>query len=117
MHHARSSRARRVAMPFAAVLVVLAAVPWVARAASPSPTPATPAGMTMEARALVQGHARTGSWMAIRVDLANDGPAFAGELRLVGGPPAFPIVATLLASAAVVLQYAVRRLVAGDDVE
>jgi hypothetical protein len=41
--------------------------------------------MTMEARALVQGHARTGSWMAIRVDLANDGPSFAGELRLVGG--------------------------------
>lgn len=72
-------------MPFAAVLVVLAAAPWVARAASPSPTPATPAGMTMEARALVQGHARTGSWMAIRVDLANDGPAFVGELRLVGG--------------------------------
>ena len=85
MQHARSSRVRRIAMPFAAVLVVLAAVPWVARAASPTPTPATPAGMTMEARALVQGHARTGSWMAIRVDLANDGPAFTGELRLVGG--------------------------------
>ena len=85
MQHARSSRVRRIAMPFAAVLVVLAAVPWVARAASPTPTPATPAGMTMEARALIQGHARTGSWMAIRVDLANDGPAFTGELRLVGG--------------------------------
>jgi len=85
VQHARSSRVRRIAMPFAAVLVVLAAVPWVARAASPTPTPATPAGMTMEARALVQGHARTGSWMAIRVDLSNDGPAFTGELRLVGG--------------------------------
>jgi len=85
VQHARSSRVRRIAMPFAAVLVVLAAVPWVARAASPTPTPATPAGMTMEARALIQGHARTGSWMAIRVDLANDGPAFTGELRLVGG--------------------------------
>jgi len=85
VHDARSSRIRRIAMPFAAALVVLAAVPWVARAASPTPTAATPAGMTMEARALVQGHARTGSWMAIRVDLANDGPPFAGELRLVGG--------------------------------
>ena len=85
MRHARSSRVRRIVMLFAAVLVVLAAMPWVARAASPSPTPATPAGMTMAARALVQGHARTGSWMAIRVDLANDGPAFAGEIRLVGG--------------------------------
>jgi hypothetical protein len=41
--------------------------------------------MTMEARALVQGHVRTGSWMAIQVDLANDGPPFVGELRLVGG--------------------------------
>ena len=28
---------------------------------------------------------RTGSWMAVRVDLANDGPAFTGELRIVGG--------------------------------
>ena len=85
MHHARASRGRRIAASIAATLVVLAAVPWVVRAASPSPTPATPAGMTMNARALVQGHARTGSWMAIRVDLANDGPAFAGELRLIGG--------------------------------
>ncbi len=85
MHHARASRGRRIAASIAATLVVVAAVPWVVRAASPSPTPATPAGMTMNARALVQGHARTGSWMAIRVDLANDGPAFAGELRLIGG--------------------------------
>jgi hypothetical protein len=84
VRHARSSR-RRIVMLFAAVLVVLAAMPWVTRAASPSPTPATPAGMRMTARALLQGHARTGSWMAIRVDLANDGPAFAGEIRLVGG--------------------------------
>ncbi len=85
MHHARASRVLRIAAPFAAILLALSASPWVARAASPSPTPATPAGMTMDARVLVQGHARTGSWMAIRVDLANDGPAFTGELRLVGG--------------------------------
>jgi len=87
VHHARSSRfrIRRVALPFAVVLVGLAFVPWVARAAGPTATPGTPPGMAMEARALVQGHARTGSWMAIRIDLANDGPAFAGELRLVGG--------------------------------
>lgn len=87
MQHARSTRIRllRAALPFATVLVVLAASPWVVLAASPTPTPATPAGMSMDARALVQGHARTGSWMAIRVDLANDGPTFVGELRLVGG--------------------------------
>jgi len=83
--HARRTRTRRLAMPIAAVLLVMAAVPWVASGASPAPTPAMPPGMTMAARALVQGHARTGSWMAILVDLANDGPAFAGELRLVGG--------------------------------
>ncbi|MFH0750199.1 MAG: hypothetical protein V2B17_00010 [Chloroflexota bacterium] len=85
MHQVRSSRIGLIATPFAAVLLVLAAAPWVARAAGPTPTPATPAGMTMEAHALVQGHARTGSWMAIRVDLANDGPSFVGELRIVGG--------------------------------
>jgi len=85
VHQARSFRIRRIALPFAAVLVVLAALPAVTRGASPTPTPATPAGMTMDARALLQGHARTGSWMAIRVDLANDGPPFTGELRLVGG--------------------------------
>jgi hypothetical protein len=85
VHHARDSRVLRIVAPFAAVLLVLTAMPWVARAASPSPNPTTPAGMTMDARVLVQGHARTGSWMAIRVDLANDGPAFTGELRLLGG--------------------------------
>lgn len=81
----RTGRAVRGALASAAVVTILLAGPWVARAATPSPTPATPAGMTMDARALVQGHARTGSWMAIRVDLANDGPPFTGELRLVGG--------------------------------
>ena len=83
--HSRGSRVLQIIAPFAAVLLALSAAPWVAHAASPAPTPATPAGMTMDARVLVQGHARTGSWMAIRVDLANDGPAFTGELRLLGG--------------------------------
>jgi hypothetical protein len=85
VQHARATRLLRIAAPLAVIAVALAALPWPARAAGPSPTPATPAGMTMEARVLVQGHARTGSWMAIRVDLANDGPAFTGELRMVGG--------------------------------
>jgi hypothetical protein len=74
----------RIGLPLLAVLLLLAG-PHVAAAADPSPTPALPAGMTMDARAMVQGHVRTGSWMAIRVELANDGPAFAGELRMVGG--------------------------------
>jgi hypothetical protein len=40
---------------------------------------------TMEARVLLAGHARVGSWMAIEVRLTNDGPSVVGELRLAGG--------------------------------
>jgi len=39
----------------------------------------------MEARALLGGHARLGTWMAIEVALENDGPPIVGELRLAGG--------------------------------
>ena len=39
----------------------------------------------MEARTLLDGHARVGSWMAIAVHLKNDGPPIQGELRLSGG--------------------------------
>src|SRR5438445_487868 len=41
--------------------------------------------LTITARPLLGGHARAGGWMGIQVDLANDGPAIVGELRLVGG--------------------------------
>jgi hypothetical protein len=33
----------------------------------------------------LQGHARTGSWAAVEVDLQNEGPAIRGELRMDGG--------------------------------
>ena len=39
----------------------------------------------MEARILLAGHARIGSWVAISVHLKNDGPPITGELRLAGG--------------------------------
>lgn len=42
-------------------------------------------GPTMEARVLLQGHARVGSWLAIDVRLTNDGAPITGELRLQGG--------------------------------
>ena len=42
-------------------------------------------GLTIEGRALLQGHGRPGSWMAIAVEVANDGPSILGELRLAGG--------------------------------
>lgn len=41
--------------------------------------------LTMNARILMQGHARTGSWAAIEVDLKNDGPSIQGELQMDGG--------------------------------
>jgi hypothetical protein len=41
--------------------------------------------LTMNARILLQGHARTGSWAAVEVDLKNDGPSITGELRMEGG--------------------------------
>jgi hypothetical protein len=41
--------------------------------------------VTMSARILLQGHARVGSWVAIEVQLANDGPSVEGELRMDGG--------------------------------
>jgi len=42
-------------------------------------------GLTMTARVLLQGHTRVGSWMAISIQLQNDGPAVTGELRMDGG--------------------------------
>ena len=41
--------------------------------------------VTMDARVLLQGHARVGSWMAIEIHIENAGPAINGELRLAGG--------------------------------
>lgn len=50
------------------------------------PAPARAAdGLEMTARALVDGHARAGSWVAVAIDLANDGPAVTGELRMAAG--------------------------------
>lgn len=52
----------------------------------PAAAPASAAeGLSMEASALLAGHVRPGSWMAIDVHLRNDGPPLTGELRLAGG--------------------------------
>ena len=76
----------------ALILVALAATVPAARGANPTPSPfpssrptQLPAGLTFDARVLLDGHVRMGAWMAIEVSLANDGPALAGEVRLVGG--------------------------------
>jgi hypothetical protein len=65
-------------------LPALGASPAAAPTATPRPT-GLPAGLTFDARVLLDGHVRSGTWMAIEVSLANDGPALAGEVRLVGG--------------------------------
>ena len=73
-----SHRARRLAL---AALLGLLLLPLL-----PTALPASAAGeLTMTARVLLQGHARIGSWMAIEVQLKNDGPSIVGELRMDGG--------------------------------
>jgi hypothetical protein len=65
---------------------VLAAILGVLILPALSATPALAVdGLTMEATVLLDGHTRTGSWVAIDVHLTNAGPAVAGELRLAGG--------------------------------
>ncbi len=44
-----------------------------------------PAGLTVEAKVLMDGHARVGSWMAIDIHVKNEGPAISGEFRIAGG--------------------------------
>ena len=86
--------AARLALVLPVLLFILAVGGWAGsiRGADPSPSlrpapsaTALPAGLTFTARALLDGHVRTGAWMAIEVTLANDGPPIVGEVRLVGG--------------------------------
>jgi hypothetical protein len=74
------ARTRRRALRVASLLGVLVL------ALGPLAVPGAAAeGLTMDARVLLQGHARAGSWAAIEVDLTNDGPSIQGELRMDGG--------------------------------
>jgi len=77
----RLPAAGRVVVRRVAVLVAV-----VALGSGPLALTGSAAGnLTMNARLLLQGHARTGSWAAVAVDLQNDGPAIQGELRMDGG--------------------------------
>ena len=70
-------------------LATIVALPGTAVAAAEptaSPAPAAePGSPTVDARVMLQGHARVGSWIAIDVRIRNDGPPIVGELRLAGG--------------------------------
>src|SRR6187399_2171493 len=77
----RPSRTTRTVLRIAAsVLVLLALLP-----AAAMPVVAAEDGLTMTARALLQGHVRTGAWFAVAVDVENAGPTVTGELRITGG--------------------------------
>ncbi|MEO7664158.1 MAG: hypothetical protein ABIV26_03465 [Candidatus Limnocylindrales bacterium] len=82
-------------MPFASLASHLSP-PWLRRGLAalaigaivlgPLVTSTRAAGsVAIDARVLLQGHTRVGSWMAIEVQFANSGPAIQGELRIAGG--------------------------------
>ena len=85
MPHGAPRLLLRAAARHAAIrLGVLVAV--LALAAGPIALTTSAAGpLTMNAKLLLQGHARAGSWAAVQVDLQNDGPSIVGELRMDGG--------------------------------
>ncbi|MDP9482505.1 MAG: hypothetical protein M3P84_04695 [Chloroflexota bacterium] len=73
----------RLPRPFAA-LAVLAAASFLSLTTMAGPVSAADP-LTMDAHALIGGHVRVGSWMAIEVDITNPGPPITGEIRLAGG--------------------------------
>jgi hypothetical protein len=67
-------------------LILIAMIVLGSVSLAPAATRAADAsGVVMEARTLLGGNARTGSWMAIDVRLTNSGPPIVGEIRLAGG--------------------------------
>ena len=82
-------RAPRLRLPAAARRVslrILALFAIAVLCAGPFALSSSAAGaLTMNARLLLQGHARAGTWAAVEVDLQNDGPAIQGELQMDGG--------------------------------
>ena len=80
MPHRTQPRIARIAALVASAWILVAG-PFTTMA----PTALAADPPTMNARVLLQGHARLGSWIAIEVRLQNNGPAITGELRLQGG--------------------------------
>jgi hypothetical protein len=82
-------RPRPVRAPLGALLCLAAtalALAFTFVPIAPAARPVAAAGgVTLQASALLAGHGRVGSWMAIAVTVANDGPGLTGELRINGG--------------------------------
>ena len=79
MRHPASVLATRLVRAAVAVALLAGLV------TTPALAVEAPAGLTIEANVLMDGHVRVGSWMAIDIHVANTGPAISGELRLAGG--------------------------------
>ena len=78
----RAITSRPPVLRLAAAMLVL---PRLLVPVAATPVAAAEGGLTMTARALLQGHVRAGSWFAVAVDLENAGPTVTGELRITGG--------------------------------
>ena len=72
----RARLALRLGSVVAAAAMVLGPLALAGSAAGP---------LNMNARVLLEGHARGGSWAAVEVDLQNGGPPITGELQMNGG--------------------------------
>jgi hypothetical protein len=66
----------------AALALPAGSAPAVVHAQGPTPSPAGNPSITLTAQPLLGGTFRVGAWAAVRVDVANAGPAVDGELRL-----------------------------------
>lgn len=75
----------RIARTIATLLAVFGMVAVAAGPAAGLAMAAEGDGPVMEARVLLEGHARLGAWLAVEVRLRNDGPPVVGELRLQAG--------------------------------
>ncbi len=76
----------RPSTAFAGLAAAALAIALSLSPAGPATRPVAAAGgVTLDARGLLAGHARVGSWMAVAVTVANDGPAIIGEVRINGG--------------------------------
>ena len=80
MPHRPSRPARSILRLLGAALLLLTMLPAIPVSAAEGA-----AGLTMTARAMLQGHVRAGSWFAVAVDIENAGPTVTGELRIAGG--------------------------------
>jgi len=53
--------------------------------AATAPSVGAVQGLSLEAKPMLGGHTRLGTWMAIEVHVKNDGPPITGEIRVPGG--------------------------------